>query len=234
MSGAFHAGASNGGTTMKTYASGLLAATLAVFAAPASAGVFYQSIPDLTIAPNIAGYCSTCSGSQEQSIGQTFVLGSNKTVRDVTFTVSPQYFPAHVTLGFFNVDIGTKTVGSNVQQYTFSTFASVIPLATGPDLVTVKVGGGGLALSAGSYVLFITNPINLTIPAYQNNPDGVSVAGTLQQGSTYSFIGNHYELAVAFSDAVPEAPTSAMMAIGFAGLGLAGCRRTRPLGAILA
>jgi hypothetical protein len=231
MSVAFHAGASNGGTTMKIYASGLLAATLAVFAAPVSAGVFYQSIPDLTIAPNKMDYCSTCSPSQEQSVGQTFALSSSETVRNVTFTVSPKFWPTPVTLGFY---VDTGAVGANLYQHTFSTFASDIPLATGPDLVTVKLGGGGLALSAGSYILFVTNPINLTIPAYQDNPNGVYVAGALQDGSAYSLIGNHYELAVALSDTVPEASTWAMMAIGFAGLGLAGCRRTRPLGAIVA
>jgi hypothetical protein len=45
----------------------------AVVAAPAEAGIFYQSIPDLTVAPNLPeGSCSTCSGHGSRWTGEVF------------------------------------------------------------------------------------------------------------------------------------------------------------------
>ena len=60
---------------MKIFLPGLAAAALAMLSTSVDAGVFYQSIPDLTVAPNIAeGSCSTCSGHGSQWTGEMFSL----------------------------------------------------------------------------------------------------------------------------------------------------------------
>jgi hypothetical protein len=63
------------GTIVKIFLPGLAAAALAMFSTSVDAGVFYQSVPDLTVAPNIAeGSCSTCSGHGSQWTGEMFSL----------------------------------------------------------------------------------------------------------------------------------------------------------------
>ena len=108
--------------TVKLFSSVLFAVAVGLVAAPAEAGIFYQSIPDLTVAPNIPeGYCSTCSASGNQWIGEVFTLSSTETVRSIEFTVATATFPTSVTLGFY--DLGNSmTVGPQVgPNFTLST-----------------------------------------------------------------------------------------------------------------
>jgi hypothetical protein len=229
---------------VKLVLSGLFAAAVAVVAAPAGAGVFYRSIPDLTVTPNVLDYCSPCAGGFPQSIGEVFSLGASETVRSVTFAIdstprlSGPIWPVPVTLSFF--DFAPGAVGAPVVSEMFSSYASDVPVsAAGTDVVTVNLTGGGLALSAGSYELFITNPLgSLYVPAYQNlsNGNGISVGGTLAENAAYQLIGNHYDMGVALSNSpvVPESSTWAMMTIGFAGLGVAALRRGRRPSAAIA
>jgi hypothetical protein len=223
---------------------GVFAAALAVVAAPAGAGVFYQSIPDLTVTPSIPeGFCSTCSGSSAQWIGEAFTLSALETVRSVTFTVTTgaalkPAWPVPVTLDFFQ---NTGVVGANLFDHTFSTssFASVIAPTPDFDIVSVNIGGTGLSLAPGDYLIFLTNPTDLFIPAYSNLGLGTGVvvdSPTLQAGDAFGSLGSERDIGVALSNSpvVPEASSWAMMTIGFAGLGFAALRRRRRSGAAIA
>ena len=225
---------------MKHVLAGLFAAALAAVAAPADAGVFYQSIPDLTVTPSIPeGFCSTCSGSSAQWVGEAFTLSVPETVRSVTFTVTTgaamtPAWPVPVTLDFFQNS--GAAVGANLYDHTYSTssFASVIAPTPDFDIVSVNIGGAGLSLAAGNYLIFLTNPTDLYIPAYSNLglATGVYVdSTTLQAGDAFGSLGSKRDIGVALSNTpvVPEASTWAMMTIGFAGLAVVVLRRRRRL-----
>jgi hypothetical protein len=218
--------------TMKLTSLVVFAAAVAVVAAPAEAGIFYQSIPDLTVAPNLPeGSCSTCSGHGSRWTGEVFSLSSTETVRSIEFTVATATFPTSVRLGFY--DLGSSmTVGSQVgANFTLSTssFVTITPGTQPTNIVTALLAGSGQTLTAGTYLLFITSS-NLALPAYFGDGNGVFVDDgvlDLAPGQTYQPIGNSYDIGVALSNSVPEPSTWAMMAAGFACLGLAGLRRAR-------
>ena len=209
-------------------------------AAPAEAGVFYQSIPDLTVAPNIPeGACSTCSGHGDQWVGEAFSLSSTETVRSIQFTVATATFPTSVTLGFYDVG-GSMTVGAQVgANFTLSTssFETITPGTQPTNIVTAVLEGSGETLTAGTYLLFITNTSDLALPEYLGGGNGIFVRNgppEVAPGQTYILLGNSFDIGVALSNSVPEASTWAMMAVGFAGLGFAGLRRTRRSAAAVA
>jgi hypothetical protein len=220
---------------VKTYWSGILVAVLVAMSGSAGAGVFYSSIPDLTIAPNLPeGVCSLCSGSGLQWAGERFSLSSTETVRSIEFAVAAATFPSSVTLGFYDVG-SSMSVGAQVgSSFTLSTasYETITPGTQPTNLVTAYLAGGGQILVAGSYLLFITNSTDLALPAYLNDGNGIFIRNQpLAQGAIYQAIGNGYDLGVALSNTVPEPSTWAMMLIGFAGLGYAGYRRVRPVSA---
>jgi hypothetical protein len=216
---------------MKTFWSSILGAALAVLSASANAGVFYSSIPDLTVAPKYAeGVCSLCGGHGVQWAGEEFSLSSTETVRSIEFAVATATFPTSVTLGFYGVG-GAMTVGAQVgSSFTLSTasYETITPGSQPTNLVTAYLAGGGQTLAAGSYLLFLTNPTDLALPAYAGDGNGIYIdSQPLAAGATYKAIGNGYNLGVALSNSVPEASTWALMVLGFAGLGFAGYRRSR-------
>jgi hypothetical protein len=191
---------------------------------PTEAGVFYQSIPDLTIAPSLPGVCSTCTPSSPQWVGQAFSLTSAHTVASVTFTADAQSWPASpITLSFFQ-NLGGSVVGTQVYANGFSSpYASVQLLSAGDYLVTIDLGGAAPTLPAGDYLIFITNPVDLALPAYSGvgSADGVYVNGLLGAGAPYIPLGSGRDIAVALaSPAVPEPSTWALIALGFASFGV--------------
>jgi hypothetical protein len=221
----------SGGMAVKIFWSSILGAALATVSASANAGVFYSSIPDLTVAPNVAeGACSTCISSGLQWAGEAFSLSSTETVRSIEFAVAAATFPTSVTLGFYGVG-GSMSVGAQVgSNFTLSTasYETITPGSQPTNLVTAYLAGGGQTLDAGSYLLFITNPIDLALPEYLNDGKGIFIINQpLADGATYKPIGNGFDLGVALSNSVPEPSTWAMMLVGFAGLGYAGYRRAR-------
>ena len=225
---------------MKIFLPGLAAAALAMFSTSVEAGVFYQSIPDLTVAPKIAeGSCSTCTGIGSQWTGEAFSLSSNETVRSIEFAAATATFPTSFTLGFYDVG-GSMTVGPQVgANFTLSTssFETITPGSQPTNLVTAVLGGSGQALTAGTpYLLFITSS-NLALPEYLGSGNGIFIDDgvlDLAPGQTYQLIGNSYDIGVALSNSVPETSTWAMMAIGFAGLGFAALRQRRSSRAAIA
>lgn len=204
----------------------IVAAALGLLAtAPASAEVIFQSIPDLTAAP-ADDLCSKCTPGSDQSIGEKFSLAVAARANTVTFTVQSNFaWPTSVTVGIYQ-DLG-GTVGSAVYDNTFSTFLSDVPTPNGTDVVTVDIGA--VALAAGGYLLFFTNPDNLGIPAYTGSAGNLAAVFATADpltGFAYESV-TVYDAGVSISGVVPEPSTWTMMALGFAGLSFAGYRRSR-------
>lgn len=201
----------------------------------AQAAVLYQSIPTFNVLPR-ASFCSQCVGDG-QDIGQFFTLGSGATAESLTFTVMNTYvWPTPVTVDIFR-DGGSGTLGSNIYQQTFSTFASDIDTGFGTDVVTVSLGT--VALSAGAYDIFLFNPGSLAIPGYDVGSSRdeiyVSAAGGAapSTGDSYSFVG-YADAAIQLSGtplvSAPEPMTLGLFGAGFAGL--SATRRRRKLARI--
>jgi hypothetical protein len=95
-------------------------------------------------------------------------------------------------------------VGSNFTLSTAS-YETITPGSQPTNLVTAYLAGGGQTLDAGSYLLFITNPIDLALPEYLNDGKGIFIINQpLADGATYKPIGNGFDLGVALSNSVPE------------------------------
>jgi hypothetical protein len=215
-------------------ASKILGATSIVLglasAAPAGAATLYQSIPDLTVAPALNAWCSQCGGDL-QDIGQAFSLSSTATAMSLEFAVDNQYvWPTSVTVDIYQ-DFG-GTVGTNIYNNTFSSFASDVATPYGTDVVGANLAGG-VPLAAGDYLVFLYNTNSLGIPGYSG---GAGNQVYIEDATYPSLTGDSYnhlgwDSAVSISDtaigSVPEASTCAMMLAGFAGLGFAGYSKAK-------
>jgi hypothetical protein len=203
------------------FAAGAVAAAL--FAGPTSASVIYQSIPDLTVAPVVNGYCSDCAGSLGQYIGQQFVLGSAATAQSASFVVGTNYvWPTSVTVDIF-ANVGA-TLGANLFHQTFASFASEVPTAFNTSVVTV--GLGNVALAAGDYSIWFSNPDSLSIPAFVGSGLVGIVGGNTGPMSGNGFGGAGQATGVLIEGgAVPEPMAWVLMIGGFAAAGGALRRR---------
>ena len=227
------------------------ALVVAVAGPPANASIIYQSIPvpDMTATPEIS-WCSTCPGISylneglvTQLIGQQFSLGSAATALSVTFAVQIyQGTPSSVTLGFYQ-DLG-GTVGSNIYDQTFSSsqFVAISPGSQNSgqptELITVNLATG-VPLATGNYLLFMTNPTYLAIPAFGGLGSGgqIVVEDTLQTplpqtGDQYLYpeqgVPQHLDSAVYISDTLAPVPAALpLFATGLGVMGLFGWRRKR-------
>lgn len=208
-----------------------LVATALLFAtAPASAAVLYQSLPDLTVDPVVAGYCSSCNSFLQFRIYDTFTLARASRIDSVTFALDTSFNAGNaVNIGFFN--LAGALPGTSIASYTFApaAFTSSVPVPTASErtrsLVTVAIPG--LALAAGSYDISFFNPAGLSIPGY------AKVGGTLYQSGNFFDPGGfkpNQSAAFAISGAVPEPASWALMITGFGLVGL-GMRRRVALAA---
>ncbi len=197
-----------------------------VIAAPASAGTIFQSLPGLTVAPVVAGYCSSCNPFLQFRIYDSFSLASAATINSVTFAIDTSFNAGNsVNVGFFGRNGALP--GASIASYDFTPaqFTGVTPLMTGERtraLVTVDIGS--LALGAGDYAISFFNPAGLSIPAYANPGGSLYQSGNFFSPSTF-----YADRSAAFSldsatAAVPEPASWAMMIIGF---GLVGAARRR-------
>jgi hypothetical protein len=205
------------------------------FALPASATTIFQSIPDLAAVPSFNGLCSQCTHDgvpDGQDIGETFTLSSAATARTASFDVSNAHFwPTSVTLSIFTNAGGT--VGSSIYSQTFSSFTSDVATAFATDVVTVDLGAD-VALSAGDYVIFVSNPANLGLPVFgggvhhgvQTSCCSFGTASPPAVGTAFHTIGAE-DIGVSLSDAaaVPEPSTWALVILSFGGVGAALRRR---------
>ena len=212
-------------------------ALMATFAGAvgAQANVIYQSIPDLTVNPVVNAWCSQCQ-SDGQNIGQFFTLGSSAVANTLTFAADSAYvWPTAVTVDIFQ-DGGGNTLGANVYHQTFSSFASDTPTGFGTDVVSVNLGS--VALGAGSYDLFLSNPADFGFPGFGGGPgnqiaEHVGAGSGPASGDGYYFIGGvDGGIQLAGAAGVPEPATWGMMLLGLGGLGA--MMRSRRRGAALA
>jgi len=194
----------------------LVAALLATTTSGTRAATLFQSLPDLTVAPAVAGYCSSCNAFLQFRIYDTFTLARDATINSVTFALDTgNYAGNSVNLGFFN--LSGALPGTGIANYTFapSQFTSVVPIAAfgqrSGALVTVDIGA--LALSAGSYDISFFNANGLSIPAYANPGGKLYQSGNFFQASQF-----YPDKSAAFAltgTAVPEPASWALMIAGF-------------------
>jgi hypothetical protein len=194
------------------------ALSVAALSAPATATTVYQSLPDLTVAPIVRSYCSSCNVFLPFRIYDRFTLANDATVNSVTFAVDRSiYANSAINLSFFTPN-GARP-GAEVASYDLN-FADLTSQNTATDnlfLVTADIGS--LALSAGTYDISFYNPNGLAIPAYFKSGGTLYQSGNFFQGESF-----YTDRAAAFSldamgGAVPEPATWAMM-IG--GMGIVG------------
>jgi PEP-CTERM motif len=105
---------------------------------------------------------------------------------------------------------------------------------TSTELATIS-GITGVALTAGSSYYLVVAPIaDDTFDVFNLNSTGASGPVLINNGSGFFEASTTLSGFDVLSATVPEASTWAMMLIGFAGLGLAGYRRTRRAASIAA
>ena len=150
--------------------------TLVSLAPPASAGILFQSIPDLTAAPAVNAWCSDCFGAGDR-VFDTFTLASNATLGAVLFDVQTDYPPGAPPRGPLNVGIFTTSgglpdlsgqilnytanFGVGPTNYQFSNTANDTSIVTFPSSGTPLTGGT-------QYWISFYNPSNLGVPGYFN------------------------------------------------------------------
>jgi hypothetical protein len=206
-----------------------IAVAIAAAASPAAAATLFQSLPDLTVAPTVAGYCSSCNAFLPFRIYDSFTLAADATITTVTFALDNFYPGNSVNIGFFN--LAGALPGTAIADYTFTPaqFVSFDPIAAFGErdgrLVTVDIGA--LMLAAGSYDISFFNANGLSIPAYANPGGTLYQSGNFFQASQF-----HPGQSAAFAlygtnaAAVPEPASWALMITGF-GMAGASLRRRR-------
>lgn len=211
---------------MKTF----FAVTALLATAPAAAASLYQSLPDLTVDPVVAGYCSSCNPFLQFRIYDTFSLAQDSTVNSVTFALDTSFYAGNpVTIGFFN--LAGALPGTNIASYTFAPAAFAgnfnVPTASERSRSLITVDIPGLKLAAGSYDISFFNANGLSIPGY------AKAGGTLyQSGNFFDPAGFKPNQSAAFSvsGTVPEPASWALLIAGFGLVGI-GMRRRVALAA---
>jgi len=176
----------------------------------ASAGVLFQSIPDLTAAPE-AGWCSGCADQDLVRVYDVFTLASAATLGSISFDVSTDFGPGpsqpiNLTI---SADVGGVPGSTYLDETLTGTFVN-----TPNDTSIVTFAGSGTALAAGSYFIsFFAD--NLGVLGYAGG------SGKLIQRTHGFSVARDDSAGFVINSAVPEPSAWAMMLVGFGGLGLA-------------
>lgn len=201
-----------------------------IAAGPAAAATLYQSLPDLTVDPVVAGYCSSCNSFLQFRIFDTFTLARDSKIESVTFALDTSFYAGNpVTIGFFN--LAGALPGASIASYTFApadfTGNFDVPTASERSRSLITVAIPQLALAAGSYDISFFNANGLSIPGY------AKAGGTpYQSGNFFDPAGFKPNQSAAFSvsGAVPEPASWALLITGFGLVGM-GMRRRVALAA---
>jgi PEP-CTERM motif len=197
----------------------LLAFSLFVIDPAAHAGtLLFQSIPDLTVAPQDV-WCSSC-GNVQARVFDTFTLSNNAAVTSLTFAVKSTSLPEPIDVSVWSLNGNSPIAQLFHQTIAPDDFISVINTAHDTSLVTVVVPHWSLA--GGSYDISFFNEGSLGVASYTGGSGLIS-----QPPFDLSGLGESAGFALfgTMTAAVPEPSTWAMMLLGFAGLGYLGYRR---------
>ncbi len=199
----------------------IVAALLATSALPARAATVFQSIPDLTVAPN-GNWCSSCDGDYRAF--DSFALGSAATIASVTFAVSSNYhFPSPVDVSFWNSDGGRPSTEISSAVYAPGSFTSAFDTLSNTTVVSVAYSQ---SLAAGTYLISFYSPTGLAVPSYAGGGGNFYLAGDPRNGDHGDSAAFSLDGA---SGAVPEPVSWALMVVGFGLVGAAARRRTTAL-----
>jgi hypothetical protein len=150
---------------------------------PGKADVLFQSIPDLTVAPNVNAYCSSCNGSWQ--VFDTFTLSSASTVQTITFaadnyTVGGWPVSVDVSIWSLNGSLpGSKLFDQNFTPAQFTSISytsmSYTPYATAIVTVAVPIGILLQALTTSPFLTLLISEFRHTLadlraPDYNSGP----------------------------------------------------------------
>lgn len=197
------------------------------------ASAVYQSIPDLTVAPAINGWCSVCVDHTSpqaaiQQVGQQFTLATGGSIGSVLFTVTSYYhWPTAVTLSVYS-DGASNALGTEVFTRTYLSFDSLVSTLFSTDIVGVNTPG--LVLAAGTYDLLLTNATGLAIPGYDgfngNGDEIVLYSASFPPGVGANYSHMAYDAGLVLqSEAIPEPGTLALVGLGILGIVFGGRHR---------
>jgi hypothetical protein len=205
--------------TLSSLAAGLALSAAAFGCGAAQAGVVYQSIPDLSVNPNINGWCTDCYGGGVYEPLDEFSLSKSAHITSFEFVADANY--GNNGLGAFTLEV----FNSGHTEIVFS--QAITPsLVSGTPYETNIVSGNvsGLSLGAGTYWVGFIAPY-MAASGFDDGGNGSLIDTTPHTGHEILALGG--DIGYQFSSAAPEPSTWAMMLIGFAGLGFVGYRQAR-------
>jgi hypothetical protein len=179
-------------------------------AAGASAGVVYQSVPDLFAAPTVNAWCSDCYGGGTFEPLDPFTLSAGATITGVNYMAQDYGAGAAspVTLEIYDSTHSTIVFSQAINP------TIVAPNGYGDYEVTAALTG--LNLAAGDYWFGVVGP-SYALPGYAGGNGGL-IDTTPHTGVEVSFLGGNtgYQL---LDGGVPEPTTWARMLLGVGGIG---------------
>ena len=221
------------------YAALVLTLLIAATTNPGSASVIFQSIPDLSVAPNGAA-CSNCSLFTQTPLQvlDDLSISHPATISNIAVDILSSgsvligydyHFPNYAEVRIWKVSISTSdgqtvtTLGPEIFDETLN-FASI---SNNPstDVSLVTVAPVGLALGAGTYAISFYNVNDLVLAWYAGGSGLAAQLGANDLPSQWTSPSGVSDGFALYGSVVPEPGTWLLMLLGFVSVGYEGFRR---------